>query len=430
MDYRETLEFLYSRLPMFSRNGPSAFRADLTNTVRICQWLGNPQNHFPTIHIAGTNGKGSCSHMIAAVLQLCGYKTGLYTSPHLKDFRERIRINGEMIKEDFVVEFTEKSRSIIDEISPSFFELSVGMAFEYFLENRVDIAVIETGLGGRLDSTNIIQPKLSIITNIGWDHMNILGDTLEAIATEKAGIIKYGTTVVIGESSPETDSVFLEKAAEQHAPIVFADKRRYAADWKHEHGYLITDVVDKHDESRATYSLDLPGYYQLKNLITVLEAIHQLRSKGFDLPHNKVFQALKQVKKQTGLHGRWEIIHQQPTVVLDVAHNVDGMKQLIRQVELTDFRQLHIVIGMVKDKEIEAALAVLPVEAHYYFTRAQIPRALPEEELQRKAEFNGLKGHTYAEVNLALHAALEKAGDHDLILICGSVFVVGEVIPF
>jgi dihydrofolate synthase/folylpolyglutamate synthase len=328
------------------------------------------------------------------------------------------------------VEFTEKSRSIIDEISPSFFELSVGMAFEYFLENRVDIAVIETGLGGRLDSTNIIQPKLSIITNIGWDHMNILGDTLEAIATEKAGIIKYGTTVVIGESSPETDSVFLEKAAEQHAPIVFADKRRYAADWKHEHGYLITDVVDKHDESRATYSLDLPGYYQLKNLITVLEAFNQLRSKGFDLAHNKVFQALKQVKKQTGLHGRWEIIHQQPTVVLDVAHNVDGMKQLIRQVELTDFRQLHIVIGMVKDKEIEAALAVLPVEAHYYFTRAQIPRALPEEELQRKAEFNGLKGHTYAEVNLALHAALEKAGDHDLILICGSVFVVGEVIPF
>ncbi len=430
MTYTETLEYLYSRLPMFSRTGASAFKADLSNTIKICKSFGNPQNNFRSIHIAGTNGKGSCSHMLAAILQSCGYKTGLYTSPHLKDFRERVRIDGEMISEEFVIDFTERSKKIIDQISPSFFELSVAMAFEYFSKNRVDIAVIETGLGGRLDSTNIISPILSVITNIGLDHMNILGDTVELIAREKAGIIKQKTPVVIGESSIDTDEVFLEVAAQKHAPIVFADKKWYAADWKHENGYLVTNVVDKHDESRFTCMLDLAGYYQLKNLVTITEAVHQLRQLKLDLPAAQVIESLKQVRKLTGLHGRWETIHRDPTIVLDVAHNADGIRQLVRQLELSDYRSLHIVIGMVKDKEIDAALELLPREATYYFTRAHIPRALDEYILKEKAAVVGLEGDSYPDVNTAVHAAMEKASAADMILVCGSVFVVGEVIPF
>lgn len=429
MTYTETIEYLYNRLPMFSKTGAAAIKTDLVNTNKICSYLKNPQNKFKTIHIAGTNGKGSSSHMIAAALQQCGYKTGLYTSPHLKDFRERIRVNGEMIEQRFVIQFTEKMMPLIDEINPSFFELTVGMAFEYFSSEQVDIAVIETGLGGRLDSTNVIIPEVSVITNIGMDHMNILGDTAELIAVEKAGIIKNHVPVVIGESSEVTDEVFLNVAAERHAPIVFADKRHYVSDWKHENGMLITDVVSSHDQSRVTYTLDLPGYYQLKNLITVHESLHQLRSKGFELPADKVVAALRQVKKLTGLHGRWETIHQHPNVVLDVAHNEDGMKQLMKQVELSDHHRLHIVFGMVKDKEIDNVLKLLPREAAYYFTRAHIPRALPEELLHEKARAVGLEGQTYTDVNSALKAAMNTASDQDLILVCGSVFVVGEVIP-
>lgn len=365
--------------------------------------------------------------MIAAILQSCGYKTGLYTSPHLKDFRERIRINGEMVTEDFVVDFTSRTLSLIEEIQPSFFELSVGMAFEYFAKEHIDIAVIETGLGGRLDSTNVIMLEISVITNIGMDHMNLLGNTLPLIAAEKGGIIKRGVTVVIGESFFETDEVFLEIATERHAPIVFADKKRYAADWKHEHGFLVTNIVDTHDGSRVTYQLDLPGYYQLKNLVTVAETVHQLRSLGYDLPQDKVVKALKQVKKLTGLHGRWDIIHHQPQVVLDVAHNEDGMKQLVSQLELSDYHHLHIIFGMVKDKEIDAVLKLLPKEAEYYFTRAQIPRALPENILLERARNAGLDGLTYPDVNIALKAAMDKASKEDMILICGSVFIVGEV---
>ena len=429
MTYTETIEYLFSRLPMFSKMGAAAIKTDLVNTRKICSWLGNPQDIFKSIHIAGTNGKGSCSHMIAATLQECGYKTGLYTSPHLKDFRERIRINGEMISKDFVISFTERIKPLIEEINPSFFELTVGMAFEYFAEQQVDIAVIETGLGGRLDSTNIILPELSVITNIGMDHMNILGDTLPLIAAEKAGIIKNNVTVVIGESSDETDEVFMSVASEKNAPIVFADKRFYASDWQHNNGFLKTDVVNSQDQSRVTYQLDLPGYYQLKNLVTVSETVHQLRSKKYDLPQEKVTRALKQVKKLTGLHGRWEIIHQHPQVVLDVAHNEDGIRELVNQVELSDYRQLHIIIGMVKDKEIDKVLALLPSEAQYYFTKAQIPRALDEGVLHQKAEAAALKGEAYSDVNNALRAAMAKAAKEDLILVCGSVFVVGEVLP-
>ena len=367
--------------------------------------------------------------MIAAVLQECGYKTGLYTSPHLKDFRERIRISGEMVSKEFVIGFTERIRPLIEEINPSFFELTVGMAFEYFAQERIDIAVIETGLGGRLDSTNIIVPELSVITNIGKDHMNILGDTPELIAGEKAGIIKKNITAIIGESSDETDEVFLSVAAERNAPIVFADKRYFASDWMHKNGYLQTDIVNSHDQSRLTYQLDLPGYYQLKNLVTVSEIIHQLRAKKFELPQEKVSRALKQVKKLTGLHGRWDIIHQYPQVVLDVAHNEDGIRQLVNQIELADYRQLHIVFGMVKDKEIDKVLELLPKEAEYFFTKAQIPRALNENTLHQKAIAKGLRGDAYPEVNTALKSAMAKASKEDLILVCGSVFVVGEVLP-
>lgn len=367
--------------------------------------------------------------MIAAVMQECGYKTGLYTSPHLKDFRERIRINGEMVSREFVIGFTERIKPLIEEINPSFFELTVGMAFEYFAQEQIDVAVIETGLGGRLDSTNIIIPELSVITNIGMDHMNILGDTLTLIAREKAGIIKKNVTAVIGESLEETDEVFLSVAAERHAPIVFADKKYYASDWMHKNGYLQTDIVNSHDQSRVSYQLDLPGYYQLKNLVTVSETIHQLRSKQFELPQEKVGRALRLVKKLTGLHGRWEIIHQYPQVVLDVAHNEDGIRQLVNQIELSDYRQLYIIIGMVKDKEINKVLELLPREAEYYFTKAQIPRALNENTLQQKANASGLRGDAYPDVNIALKSALAKAAKDDLILVCGSVFVVGEVLP-
>ena len=429
MTYTETIEYLFSRLPMFSRMGAAAIKSDLVNTLKICSWLGEPQKKFKSIHIAGTNGKGSCSHMIAAALQECGYKTGLYTSPHLKDFRERIRINGEMVSKEFVITFTERIKPLIEEINPSFFELTVGMAFEYFAQERIDIAVIETGLGGRLDSTNVIMPELSVITNIGMDHMNILGDTLELIAGEKAGIIKKNVTAVIGESSDETDEVFLSVAAERAAPIVFADKRYFASDWMHKNGYLQTDIVNSHDQSRVSYQLDLPGYYQLKNLVTVSEIIHQLRAKKFDMPQEKVSRALKQVKKLTGLHGRWEIIHQHPQVILDVAHNEDGIRQLVNQIELSDYRQLYIIIGMVKDKEIDKVLELLPKEAEYYFTKAQIPRALNENILQQRAIAMGLPGDAYPDVNTALKSALSKASKDDLILVCGSVFVVGEVLP-
>lgn len=414
---------------MFSRIGAAAVKADLLNTYRICEWLNNPQDKFKSIHIAGTNGKGSCSHMLAAILQVCGYKTGLYTSPHLNDFRERIRINGTMVTELFVIDFTDRSRALIDEINPSFFELSVGMAFDYFAQNEVDIAVIETGLGGRLDSTNVIHPELSVITNIGMDHMNLLGNTLELIAAEKAGIIKKGVTVVVGESHTATDEVFMEIASQRHAPIVFADKKRYASDWKHEQGYLLADIADAHDGSRVSYKLDLPGYYQLKNLVTVCEAVHQLRLKGFDLPADKVSSALSRVKKLTGLHGRWESIHHFPEVVLDVAHNEDGINQLVKQIELSDYHHLHVILGMVKDKEVDAVLRLLPKEASYYFTKAHIPRALPENQLLEKAREAGLDGVRFADVNSALRAAVSKASPEDLILVCGSVFLVGEVVP-
>ncbi len=428
MTYQQTIEYLFSQLPMFSRIGKAAYKADLGNTIQLCAALDNPHTKFKSIHVAGTNGKGSVSHMLAAVLQTAGYKTGLYTSPHLKDFRERIKVNGEMIPEQDVVDFTEKVRPIIKEIEPSFFEITVAMAFDHFAKQQVDIAVIETGLGGRLDSTNIITPELSVITNIGWDHMNILGDTLEKIAAEKAGIIKQNIPVVIGETLPETKPVFEQAAKEKNALLSIASQKRNVADWDWKHHHLLLQVAEEYHTDHKNYELDLPGIYQTKNLLTVLEACRVLHEKGWKTDDVFIRRGLKQTKKLTGLHGRWEIIHTSPLLVLDVAHNTDGIRQLVQQAEVTEHRQLHIIIGMVKDKEVEKVLALLPKEAYYYFTKAQIPRALPEDELAVKATIAKLRGETWSEVNAAIKAALAKAQPEDMIIVCGSVFLVGEVV--
>jgi dihydrofolate synthase/folylpolyglutamate synthase len=427
MTYSQTIDYLFSQLPMFSRIGAAAYKKDLTNTIALCEFLGNPHQQIKTIHIAGTNGKGSVSHMLAAILQTAGYKTGLYTSPHLKDFRERIKINGEMIPEQSVIDFTEKIKPQIEKISPSFFEITVAMAFDFFAEQGVDIAVIETGLGGRLDSTNIITPELSIITNIGWDHMNMLGDTIEKIAIEKAGIIKPGVPVIIGEKKPETTTIFNRISRERKSPIFFASEKRQAANWTWEHHELVVEVAEEHHIDHKEYRLDLPGIYQTKNLLSVLEAGSQLFQKGWRINDEVISKALQKTKKLTGLHGRWEIIHNNPTVVLDVAHNEDGMQQLIQQIELTEHHQLHIITGMVKDKDVEKVLLLLPKEAIYYFTKAHIPRALPETELAEKANNAGLKGKTFTDVNIAVNEAMLKSKPGDLILVCGSIFLVGEV---
>ena len=429
MTYQQTLDYLVTKLPLFSKTGAAAYKKDITNTVFLCEAAGKPQNKIRTVHVAGTNGKGSVSHMLAAIFQRSGYKTGLYTSPHLKDFRERIKVNGEFIEEDFVVSFVEKMRGASEKINPSFFELTVVMALQYFAQQEVDIAIIETGLGGRLDSTNVITPELSIITNIGYDHMNILGDTLEEIAYEKAGIIKQNLPAIIGESIPETKNIFLEKAKECNSPIVFAQDEFTFSNSVLKKKELVVEVTETGSNEKDEYTLDLNGIYQQKNLLTVLAAVKELNKHGFTLREDNIKAALASVKKLTGLHGRWDIIQQDPMIVLDVAHNEDGIKQLLHQVSLTDFKKLHIVFGIVKDKDANKILSLLPKNAVYYFTRAQIPRALPEAELAETAKAYNLYGEKYAEVNEALKAAKINASAKDLIVICGSVYLVGEVNP-
>ncbi len=427
MNYQETIDYLYSRLPMFSRIGEAAIKKDLTNTLALCAALNNPQNHFKTIHIAGTNGKGSTSHMLAAVLQEAGYKTGLYTSPHLVDFRERIRVNGTMIPESFVTDFTEAAKPLISTIEPSFFELTVAMAFAYFKEQQVDIAVIETGLGGRLDSTNIIQPVLSIITNIGWDHMNLLGNTLPAIASEKAGIIKENTPVVISEYHPETFGVFEITASTKNAPLHLADSEWTLLKQQEEEGLLHVLLQHAKTGRQHAFALDLTGLYQVNNLKAVLTSIPILNKQGFSLSESTTEKALSQVKKKTGLMGRWDILQKDPWLIADVGHNTDGIKQVLSQLSTLSFKKLHWILGMVKDKEVEKVLALLPTNADYYFTRAAIPRALPETTLQETASTFGLMGECYPHVNRAVQAAMSKASREDLILVCGSVFLVGEL---
>lgn len=414
---------------MFSRIGSAAYKTDLHNTIELCSALDNPQDKFKSIHIAGTNGKGSTSHMLAAMLQQAGYKTGLYTSPHLKDFRERIKINGEMVSEAFVVDFVSKTKELSERIEPSFFELTVAMAFEYFANEKVDIAVIETGLGGRLDSTNIITPVLSVITNIGYDHMNILGDTLEKIAYEKAGIIKPGVPVVIGEYLPETKPVFINKANETKSPVYFPQDGYTVSNITASAYTLSCDVTSVANNHSENFTLDLNGLYQIKNLRTVLCAEGVLLQLGYNISEEAEKYALANVKKLTGLHGRWDVIAEKPLIVLDVAHNEDGIKHLLWQLSAigNQFEKLHIVTGMVKDKDIDKVLALLPKEAVYYFTHAHIPRALPAAELKERAMAYSLQGNVFDDVNDAIENAKTNASAKDMILVCGSVFLVGEV---
>jgi dihydrofolate synthase/folylpolyglutamate synthase len=426
MTYEETLAFLYERLPMFSRIGSMAVKPGLDNIEILCNSLGNPQSAFPCIHVAGTNGKGSVSHMLASALMACGYRTGLYTSPHLRDFRERIRIDGEMMPADDIVSFTQRILPDIEALSPSFFEITVAMAFHHFAERKVDVAVIETGLGGRLDSTNIVMPKVSVITNIGWDHMNLLGDTLPAIAAEKAGIIKPGVPVVIGEPEEETLPVFERRAAEMGARLTLAPSLREVLQ-SEQLGQTLRVTTRDQDGHIDSWELDLTGAYQSRNLLTVLATLDTLREQGWRLEPAAVREGLRRAAALTGLQGRWQMIRQHPRIVLDVAHNEPGIRELLRQLDETPYEQLHIVTGMVRDKDVSAVIGLLPREARYYFTRAGIPRAMPEKELRERAAEAGLPGEDYPDVDAALGAALSAAGPSDLILVCGSVFLVGEV---
>jgi dihydrofolate synthase/folylpolyglutamate synthase len=405
MNYQQTLDFMYSQLPMFQRIGPAAYKADLSNTIKLCDLLGNPHNHFLSVHVAGTNGKGSVSHMLASVLQEAGYKTGLYTSPHLKDFRERIKINGQMIPEKEVIDFIAKYKEGFTHIGLSFFEMTVGMAFDYFSREKIDIAVIETGMGGRLDSTNVLRPLLSIITNIGYDHTQFLGESLAEIAGEKAGIIKAGVPAIVGESQEETKKVFIERAKKVNTSLIFADQE-YTSD--------ITPV--------------LKGAWQKRNLLSVLAAVDILRNKGFSIGEKEVLQGIQNVIKNTGLSGRWQMLQKKPLAICDIGHNCDGIKEVLKMIKKTPHHHLHFVLGLVADKNVEPVLELLPPTASYYFCKADIPRAMDAVKLQELAAHKQLKGKHYSSVSRAYQAALKKAGDEDLVFVGGSTFVVAEVL--
>ena len=428
MDYKETLEYLYSRLPMFTRVGAIAFKKDLHNTVALCKSLDDPQNKFKSIHVGGTNGKGSTSHMLASIFQQCGYKTGLYTSPHLLDFRERIRINGEMISQDFVVDFTSEIKGLIDDIDPSFFEVTVAMAFSYFAENEVDIAIIEVGLGGRLDSTNIITPELSIITNISLDHTNLLGSTLREIAIEKAGIIKKNIPVIIGEYHADTAEIFIQKAAEENSEITFADQALKIVDPTFTDDTLTATVNNANETLFKDLQLDLGGSYQLKNVLSVISAVELLGKQGYNLGEEEVFSALKDVKKLTGLQGRWYVISQDPLTICDTGHNEAGIQEVVSNLNRLKYKKLHIVLGMVKDKDITSVLQRLPKTATYYFCSPDLERALPSSELKFLAHAQELLGESYKSVIDAFDHAKLNASKDDVIFIGGSTFVVAEVL--
>ncbi len=429
MNYRQTLDYMFSKLPMFTRIGEAAYKKDLKNTLLLCEALDNPQHKFKSIHIAGTNGKGSTSHMLAAILQSAGYKVGLYTSPHLIDFRERIRINGEEIPEHNVVDFIADNKERIEEIEPSFFELTVAMAFKYFADEKVDFAVIETGLGGRLDSTNIITPELSVITNISYDHQNMLGNSLAEIAGEKAGIIKQNVPVVIGQVHPETKTVFLAKAEDQNAQIYFAEENYKHQSHEYKNGNLEAVFLETATGKIIKVETPLAGNYQLQNLATVLQSCNILQKihEGI-FTDEHICKGIREVKKLTGLRGRWEILKQNPLTIADVAHNEAGLKSVFHQINSLTYNKLYIVFGMVKDKDITKALALLPHSATYYFCAPAIPRALPVTELLHAAENSGLKGLAYQSVADALQNAQNDAGKNDIVLCTGSIFVIAEVL--
>ncbi|QHS56030.1 bifunctional folylpolyglutamate synthase/dihydrofolate synthase [Mucilaginibacter sp. 14171R-50] len=425
MDYKATINYLYTQLPLFTRVGASAYKADLTNTIALLNFVNNPQHKFKSVHVGGTNGKGSTSHMLAAILQVAGYKAGLYTSPHLKDFRERIRINGAMISEQAVIDFVALHKHDFEQIQPSFFEMTVALAFDFFAKEQVDIAIVEVGLGGRLDSTNVINPLLSVITNIGWDHMNLLGDTLPKIAAEKAGIIKPSIPVIVGEYQPEVAEVFINKAKEVNAELVFASAVKDAVGSRESE---VRNLDYMEIDAPFHIQLDLPGSYQLKNVRTVLTAVDELRKQGFIITDEHIVTALKQVKTLTGLHGRWEVLSRSPLTICDTGHNPEGITEVLKNIAAVNYEHLHFVIGMVNDKDSSKVLAMLPTEATYYFCRPDIPRGLEAESLRLKAESFNLHGNTYPSVKAALQAAQANATDKDLVFVGGSTFVVAEVV--
>lgn len=406
MTYQDTVAWMFKQLPMYQNQGKTAYKANLDNTWQLAEHLGHPENNFKSIHVAGTNGKGSTSHMLASILQEAGYTVGLYTSPHLKDFRERIKINGQEISEAFVVQFINDHHSFFEAHSLSFFEMTVGMAFAYFSNEKVDIAIVEVGMGGRLDSTNIITPEVSVITNIGLDHTQFLGTTLRAIAFEKGGIIKPNVPVVIGETQPETTEVFKALAAERHSELFFADQND-----------LFTD-----------YGSDLKGDYQKKNKLIVLMTVAIIRQKAFEITEEALRLGFQNVVRNTGLHGRWQIVQERPKIICDTAHNKEGLTYTMAQLLKEDFDQLHIVFGVVNDKDVASIMPLLPMHALYYFCKPDMPRGLDAEALKDMFNARGFKGEAYGSVKKALGAAQQQATERDVIYVGGSTFVVAEII--
>ena len=430
MTYSETLAYLYEQLPMYQRVGAVGFKKGLGNTLVLAEALGHPERQFRSVHVAGTNGKGSSSHLLAAVLQAAGYKVGLYTSPHLREFTERIRVNGQELPAEYLVEWVDRWRSLFEEVQPSFFEMCVALAFAYFAEQRVDVAIVEVGLGGRFDSTNIITPLVSLITNISFDHQALLGNTLPEIAGEKAGIIKPGVPVVVSQSQPEVADVFKREAAAQLAHLVFADQiyhATFAAEPSAETGLRPLYITQHGRPYLPNAELGLPGDYQQFNLPGVLATLDELRAQGFRITEAAVRTGLRQVTALTGLRGRWSIIGRRPLVVCDTGHNAAGLRLVVAQLRRLKYQKLHLVIGTVNDKDVPAMLALLPAGGTYYFCAANIPRALPAQELAASATEAGLAGQAYDSVAAAVAAARAAAGPDDVVFIGGSTFVVAEV---
>lgn len=424
MEYKDTIDYLFKCAPMFQNVGKAAYKEGLENTLRLDEYFNHPHRKFKTIHIAGTNGKGSCSHTIAAILQSAGYKTGLYTSPHLIDFSERIKVNGKPIEENFVTNFINNNKHFFEPLHPSFFELTTAMAFLYFAEKEVDVAVIEVGLGGRLDCTNIISPDLSIITNISLDHTQFLGHTLAEIASEKAGIIKENTPVVVGEYTAETKRVFADKAKSMNSEIIFAEDNQLITGADHdEYGHFIY-----HSSEIKNLVGELGGIYQIKNANTILNAVKKLEEKGYNITENDIRNGFGHVCETTGLMGRWQKLESNPTIICDTGHNVGGMEYISRQLKSMRYEKLHIIIGMVNDKDINGVISLLPKDATYYFTQASVKRALPAEEIRAIGISHGLKGNAYANVKEALSVAKKQAGEKDMIFVGGSTFIVADLI--
>lgn len=430
MDYKQTLDYLFSQLPMFHRIGAAAYKANLDNTLALSEHLGYPEKKFPSIHIAGTNGKGSVSHLLASILQESGYKTALCTSPHLKDFRERIKINGEMVPEEFVTDFIGEHKAYFEQLNPSFFEMTIALSFQYFAVSKVDIAVIETGLGGRLDSTNIIRPQVSIITNIGLDHTNLLGDTIEKIAFEKAGIIKQGVPVIIGLSQAETRVVFEQKAASLNSSISYADQTIFTRNivFDFGSGSYKTDVYIGEELFLKELYSPLGGFYQPENLQTVICACLELQKLGWKITKESIRKGIEKVIVNTGLQGRWQVLEKHPRVICDTGHNVDGIRFVVEQLGQVPYKKLHFVLGMMNDKDISGVLAMLPKDATYYFCKADVPRGMDAKMLKEKAGGYDLKGEAFESVAQAYQEAKKHASDEDLVFVGGSTFVVAEVV--